>query len=186
MAFNLDSIKRGLKLGGARPNLFEVSFTTPVGVAGTNLNTVNLLVQAASIPSSDLGVIGVPYFGRILKLAGDRTFAPWSVTIMNDEDFKIRDGLEKWSEAINGLQSNLRTEAMGAHNYKGTDAIVKQFGKTGKVIRTYKFHGIFPSSIGSIGLNWADNDSIETFQVEFQYDHWSVVGGIGSENNIVS
>lgn len=170
MAFNINEIRSQLTYGGARQNLFQVSFTN----LGNNVafNKIPFLVQASSIPSADVGTIAIPYFGRQIKLAGDRSFAPWAVTVMNDEDFLIRNALEEWSNKINGLETNLRRLA----NYK-SEAEVIQYGKDGTVLRKYVFHGIFPSSVSAIGLNWADNDSIETFDVEFQYDWWTVDGG---------
>lgn len=170
MAFSINEIRSQLAGGGARPNLFRVQIDTKDAAANIK---VPFMVQAAALPASNLGTIQVPYFGRQLKLAGDRTFDPWTVTVINDEDFKIRNALETWSNQINRLQGNVRNLA----NYK-SDAQVTQFGKDGKILREYTFSGLFPIVVSNIDLNWGDIDTYETFQVEFQYDYWTVTGGV--------
>jgi len=176
MAFNVNEIRTQLTLGGARGSLFQVTFSNPANsVADIK---VPFMVRAAQIPESTLGTIEVPYFGRKVRLAGDRTFGDWSVTIINDEDFLIRNAMEEWSNRINSLQGNLRSFGAAAPLLYKSTAEVTQFSKTGVPIRSYKFNGIYPSSVSSIDLNWADTDSIEEFQVTFQYDWWEVSGGI--------
>lgn len=169
MAFNINDIKSQLTFGGARANLFQVRIDTKN--SGAN-QIVPFMVQSAQIPSSNLGTIRVPYFGRILKLAGDRTFDPWSVSIINDEDFKIRDAMESWSNSINRYQLNVRQ----LREYK-SDATVIQYGKDGSVLREYKFVGIYPATISQIELSWGDVDTYQSFQVQFEYDFWEVTGG---------
>jgi hypothetical protein len=176
MAFNVNEIRSQLTLGGARGSLFQVTFSNPAnGVADIK---VPFMVRAAQIPSSDLGTIEVPYFGRKVKLAGDRTFSDWTVTVINDEDFLIRNAMEEWSSKINSNQTNLRGFGSAAPLLYKSTAEVTQFSKTGVPIRTYKFNGIFPTSVAAIDLNWGDTDSIEEFQITFQYDWWEVSGGI--------
>lgn len=170
MSFNVQDIKSQLVGGGARPNQFMVRLTNP-GNNSADLKSP-FMMQSASLPSSNLGTIQVPYFGRFIKLAGDRTFDPWTVSVINDEDFLIKNALEEWSNRINKFQENKRELV----DYKA-DAEVVQFAKTGEEIRTYKFIGLFPSVVGSIELSWDQTDTIETFQVEFQYDYWVVSGG---------
>lgn len=170
MSFNVNEIRSRLQYGGARPNLFEVTITNPADNSADNITP--FLVTATSLPASTVSTIPIPYFGRLIKLAGDRTFAPWTVEVMNDEDFKIRNAMEDWSGRINKLQNNVRTLS----NYK-SQARVKQFSKDKKVIREYEFHGIFPAVISEIGLNWAPTDSIETFRVQFEYDYFTISGG---------
>lgn len=176
MAFNVNEIRSQLTLGGARGSLFQVTFTNPANsVADIK---VPFMVRSAQLPASDLGVIEVPYFGRKIKLAGDRTFGDWTVTVINDEDFLIRNAMEEWSNRINSLQTNLRSFGSASPLLYKSTAEVTQFSKTGVPIRTYKFNGIFPSSVSSIDLNWSDTDSIEEFQLTFQYDWWEVSGGV--------
>ena len=136
------------------------------------------MVQAAQIPEATLGQATVNYFGRQVKLAGNRTFPDWTVTIMNDEDFLVRDGMERWSNAINGLESNLRSAALATTAQYKTNATVTQFGKQGNPIRTYNFVGIFPITVGSITLDWGTNDAVETFDVTFAYDYWQAGEGV--------
>jgi hypothetical protein len=180
MAFNINDIKSQLALGGARPTLFQVTITNPVNnVADLK---VPFLVRATTLPASDLGTIQVPYFGRKYKIAGDRTFAPWQVTVMNDEDFSIRHAMEEWNYSINTYESNINVVGGGAPGtgaplfYKSV-AEVKQYSKTGQIIRVYRFNGIYPETISTIDLDWNTNDTIEEFQVTFQYDSFEVVGG---------
>ena len=176
MAFNVNEIRSQLTLGGARASLFQVTFTNPANsVADIK---VPFLVRSSQIPESSLGVIEVPYFGRKVKLAGDRTFGDWSVTVINDEDFLIRNAMEEWSNKINSLQTNLRSFGSAAPLLYKSTAEVTQFSKTGVPIRSYKFNGIFPTTVAAIDLNWGDTDTIEEFQVTFQYDWWEVSGGV--------
>lgn len=170
MAFNINEMRSQLVYGGARQNLFQVRINNPAN-ASADLKTP-FMVQAAQIPESQLGVIPVFYFGRQMKLAGDRTFGDWTVTIINDEDFLIRNAMEEWSNRINRLERNVREIG----RYK-SNATVIQYGKDGSPIREYKFDGIFPSVISPIELDWANTDQIESFQVTFTYDYWTVSGG---------
>ena len=170
MAFNINEMRSQLVYGGARQNLFQVRINNPANASG-DLKTP-FMVQAAQIPESQLGVIPVFYFGRQMKLAGDRTFGDWTVTIINDEDFLIRNAMEEWSNRINRLERNVREIG----RYK-SNATVIQYAKDGSPIREYKFDGIFPSVISPIELDWANTDQIESFQVTFTYDYWTVSGG---------
>jgi hypothetical protein len=151
MAFNINDIKAQLSKGGARQSLFQVNINNPVS-NDANAKTP-FMVQASQIPASTLGTIQIPYFGRILKLAGDRTYDPWTVTVINDEDFIIRSAMEEWASQINGLATNVRTRS----NYK-TNAQVLQYVKDGSVIRQYTFHGIYPAEVSPIELDWGSFD----------------------------
>ncbi len=172
MAFNINEMRSQLVLGGARQNLFQVRINNPANTTG-DLKTP-FMVQAAQIPESQLGVIPVFYFGRQMKLAGDRTFGDWTVTVINDEDFLIRNAMEEWSNRINRLSRNVRDISERAYK---ANATVIQYGKDGSRIREYRFNGIFPSVISPIELDWATTDQIESFQVTFSYDYWTVSGG---------
>jgi hypothetical protein len=178
MAFNINEMRSQLTFDGARQNLFQVQINNPANSSGDA--KTRFMCQAAQMPGSDLGVIPVFYFGRQMKLAGDRTFAEWTVTIINDEDFLIRNAMEEWSNQINRLQRNVREIA----RYKSV-AQVTQFSKDGSKLRTYEFNGIFPSNISPIEMDWSTTDQIELFQVTFQYDYWtvgdSVTGDAGGE-----
>lgn len=176
MAFNVNELRSQLTFGGARNSLFQVTLTNPSNTAGDL--KVPFLVKAAQIPAATLGVIEVPYFGRKIRYAGDRTFADWTVTVINDEDFLIRNAMENWSNQINSLQGNLRTFGSDSPSLYKATAEVTQFARTGVPLRTYKFNGIFPSEVSNIDVNWETTDSIEEFTVTFQYDWWEVSGGI--------
>lgn len=186
MPFNINEMKDNLRFGGARPNLFEVSiqFPTVFGITSKNSEDVKFKVQAAQIPPATLGIIQVPYFGRFLKLAGDRTYPGWQVNVINDEDFGIRNSMELWSNAINELAGNKRKKEVDRNSYK-TSATVTQYGKSGDRIRQYEFVGIFPAQVGDIALDWSNVDQIELFPVLFEYDYWKVVS-VGAASSGVS
>jgi len=175
MAFNVNDFAGALKGGGARSSLFQVQITNPInGVADSQ---VSFMVKAAQIPASTLGTVEVPYFGRQIKLAGNRTYAEWAPTIINDEDFAIRNAMEQWSHSINSAQGNLNTAGGTAPSLYKANAQVTQFGKDGAILRVYNFVGLYPSEVGAIDLAW-DNEGIQEYGVTFQYDYWEVSGGI--------
>ena len=164
-----------MKGGGARASLFQVQITNPInGVADAQ---VPFMVKAAQIPASTLGVVEVPYFGRTIKVAGNRTYAEWAPTIINDEDFAIRNSMEQWSNAINSAQGNLNTAGGSAPSLYKSNAQVTQFGKDGSILRVYNFVGIYPTEVAAIDLAW-DSEAIQEFGVTFQYDYWEVSGGV--------
>jgi len=175
MAFNVNEIKAQLEFGGARPSLFQVQIINPADGAADIKSP--FMIKASTMPESSLGFIEVPYFGRKVRVAGDRVFAPWNVTIMNDEDFLVRNSMEAWHSSINALQRNIRDTGTSAPSAYKSDALVTQFSKTGEIIRQYKFVGVFPTTIAPIPLSWEATDTIEEFDVEFQYDYWEVSGG---------
>jgi len=186
MAHTLTDFKRALSGGGARPNLFEVTLQTlPSGIsfgsAGNN-DRFSMLCKAAALPASNIAPIDVPFRGRIFKVAGDRTFDTWTVTVINDEDFTIRNAMELWMAKIGQYSDG--SGATNPTDYMAT-AIVKQLGrkssKTGfgnaegqglKPIAQYKFYDIFPTNISQIDLSYDTSDTIEEFTVEFQVQYW--------------
>jgi len=175
MAFNINLFAGALKLGGARTSLFQVNITNPANGAADI--QVPFLARAAQIPAATIAPLDVPYFGRQLRLAGNRTFADWTATIINDEDMQIRNAMEEWSNTINGFQTNLRK--FGASSpalYKST-AQVTQFSKTGVPVRVYNMVGIFPTEISAIEMDWG-TDAVSEFTCTFTYDYWEVSGGI--------
>lgn len=176
MAFNINEMRSQLTFGGARASQFQVQIQNPVNGAA-DLKTP-FMVQAAQIPESTLGTIEIPYFGRKIKVAGDRTFAEWTVTVMNDEDFLVRNAMEQWMNAINSHQENLRDFGSASPLQYKSQAQVTQFSKTGVPLRVYNFNGLYPSNIGNIQLDWNTTDAIEIFDVTFQYDWWNVSGGV--------
>jgi len=173
--FNINDIKSQLTYGGARQTLFSVAINNKVDRKANE--KMQFMVRASSIPESRLGNIAVPYFGRKINLAGDRVFPEWSVTVINDEDFLIRDAMETWSSTINSLEGNLRQTRTSSPNEYKSNATVTQYGKTGDVIREYFFDGIYPADISPIDLDWEATDRIEEFRVTFMYDSWVVLDG---------
>ena len=184
---NITEFRSRLTGGGARANLFEIEIAFPDDL-GIDFNLVTdkvpFLVKAAEIPASNLGNIPVPYRGRVLPVAGDRTFDPWTVTIINDTDFIIRDAMEKWSNSINDLQTAQGTISPEVYQ---RNALVTQLSREGanpsdpeKVLRTYKFEGIYPNTVSSIPLDFGATDQIEEFQVTFNYLFYEVAGPTGS------
>lgn len=170
MAFNINEVQANFRFEGARPTLFTVDIFNPVN--GSADNSIRFLASSTTIPESDLGNIQVPYFGRVINFAGDRTYPAWTVTVMNDENFAVRNAMEQWSDSINKRVQNIRTET----NYKST-ARVTQLSKTGEVLRVYRFNGIYPSNISDIQLNWADTNTFERFSIQFTYDYWDIEAG---------
>jgi hypothetical protein len=173
MSFNINQFKSELTGGGARPTLFQVQITNPVAPQADF--KVPFMCRAAGIPASNVGSYTVPYFGRNVKYAGDRTFEDWTVTIINDEDFLVRNAMEAWTNAINSHDSNTRALPQ---DYK-SNALITQFSKDGSALRTYVFEGLFPIAVEGIAMDWSAVDSIEEFTVTFQYDLWRVEGATG-------
>ena len=173
--------------GGARPNMFEVNITLPEQIApnGDISQDMRFLVKGAEIPAAVIGNIPVPFRGRVLPVAGDRTFNPWTVTVINDAQFNIRDAMEQWSNLINDLQFDVGD--INPADYQ-TKAEVFQLsrqsqgsggqtaGKGGEIIqtlRTYNFEGIYPTEVSSIALDYGATDQVEEFQVTFNYLFWT-------------
>jgi hypothetical protein len=175
MGFNIEEIRSNLTFGGARQAFFNVMIFNNLSPA-MNIKT-QFLVRASEIPQSTIGTISVPYFGRIVKYAGDRTFQPWQVTVINDEDFLIRNGLEEWSNRISGLQSNVRTAGPIPSTYK-SQAVITQYGKSQNPLRQYTFNGLWPSEISTMTVDWNVTDQIQEFNCVFNYDYWTVSGGV--------
>lgn len=174
MPFNISTFKsRGLVYGGARPSLFSVTLSVPAGIGIDNVSVdkFRFLCKTAELPASTISSVAVPYFGRTIKVGGDRDFGDWGVNIMNDEDFSVRSLFETWSNAINRLVSNVRDQAVSTENYKA-DLQCTQYSKDGEIIREYTIVGAFPTAVGGIALDWESTNQIETFAVNFAYDYW--------------
>jgi|TARA_A100000172_G_scaffold35334_1_gene21451 hypothetical protein len=181
----ISDFKSRLSGGGARPNLFEVELAFPDAVAINNdvLQKARFLVKAAALPASTIAPIDVPFRGRILKIAGDRTFETWTITVINDTDFSIRSAFEKWMNTINKMSD--ATGVVDPEAYQ-KDATVKQLDRDGSVLRSYKFWDIFPTNISTIDLSYETTDTLEEFTVELQVQWWEAYRGTspaaGGEN----
>ena len=184
MAFTIDKFRTtALSAGGARANLFDV---TIAGVAATThlaggVAEFKFACKAAAIPAMAVGVVEVPYFGRVVKVPGNKTFDNWSVTIINDEGFAIRSGFEKWVSSMGTHIGNVQSSASSAlESGLYGNAEVVHYGKigAGKILATYNFVNIFPVSVSEIALGWDANDAIEEYTVEFAYDYWTHTGQV--------
>jgi len=200
----LTQFKSALSGGGARPNLFEVTITKwPAGDSGSGFGTwdtadegreFQFMCKAAALPASTLGVVEVPFRGRVFKVAGDKVFDTWTITVINDEDFLLRSRFEQWVNGMNKLSDG--SGATNPDSYMG-DAYVKQLGRgysrgaeskrntidqnnsgpadnTAKPLRTYFLHDIWPSNVTAIDLSYDTTDTVEEFQVEFQVQYMSI------------
>lgn len=203
----ITGFKERLAGGGARPNLFEVSipaFPTNLGITWgqEEQRTLNFLCKAAAIPGSTINPIDVAFRGRSMKIGGDRTFAPWSITIINDEDFKLHNAFMQWMNGINKLENATGATSPSAYM---KDAYVYQLGRgadagrfsnrnsaTGGAVgnvgiqplRTFKFYDIWPSEVGEIALSYEQDNAIEEYTVEFQVQ-WITAGEGGDQTGSV-
>jgi hypothetical protein len=176
MAFSVNEFRAQMQGDGARPNLFEVSMPFPAFSSPANAQAkMTFMCKTAQLPGATLGVVPVQYFGRELKFAGNRTFADWTVTIINDEDFIVRNAFERWMNGINSHRGNVRSPLATTPGSYTVDADISQFGKAGGVIKKYKFIGVFPSDISTIDVDWGSNDTIEEFTVNLTYQWWEAV-----------
>ena len=165
--------------GGARPNLFEVElvFPDPIAIENDVKEKSRFLVKAALLPASNITPIEVNFRGRILKIAGDRTFDTWTVTVINDVDFSIRSAMEKWMNFINKMEDATGAQDPAAYQ---PDAYVHQLDRDGSTLRSYKFHDVFPTNISAVDLSYETVDSVEEFTTEFQVQWWEAIKGTGS------
>ena len=206
---SLSQFKSQLIGGGARPNLFEVSVEFPAAVnqfiqqdggTGFDANNFNFMCKAAQLPASTITPIEVPFRGRTLKVAGDRTFDTWTVTIINDENFQLRTAFELWMNAMSKLENN--TGATNPTSYMA-NAFVHQLGRGASQgrestqnsdtaggsgitpLRSYKFNDIFPTNVAQIDVSYDSTDTIEEYTVEFQVQYWEALGSDQTATAIV-
>ena len=184
----LEDFKSRLRGGGARPNLFEVEmdfpdFAIPAGESVASVNEITrFMCEAAQLPASNVAEIPVPFRGRVLKVAGDRTFDPWTITVVNDTDFRIRTAFEKWMNGINKHDDN--TGRTNPVDYQ-KQAFVKQFGRshtsqTIPVLKEYEFYGVFPTNVSEIEVSYDSTDIIEEFTVTLQVQWWDAKNSTGT------
>ena len=183
----IDDFKANVAADFARPNLFQVDLNFPQGIIN-NASLIELgkfTVRAANLPASNIGVIEVPFRGRVLKIAGDRTFEPWTITIQNDSNFVLRNAFELWASSIQAYNENFTSAAGLGDSDDATgyfaDMTVHQLardvknGESPKILKSYKFYNVFPSAIAAIDLDFGSNDAIEEFTVELQTQYWTPV-----------
>ncbi len=174
----ISNFKSKLTGGGARANLFEVVLTFPDTSKPDSdvLDKARFMVKGANMPASNVAQIEVPFRGRVLKIAGDRTFDSWTVTVINDTDFAIRSAFEKWMNTINRLSDN--TGLTNPADYQA-DAYVYQLDRDGSTLRSYRFFDTFPTQVGPIELSY-DAQGIQEFTVELQVQYWEAIKGSGA------
>ena len=192
MPFNVQAFRASMVTDGARSSLFDVQMTFPLAVGtggtapgsfGSAQQQVTFRARGTSLPGDSISSIGVNYFGREIKLAGNRSFTDWSITVIQDEDFNLRNAFERWMSGINSHVANLRLPAMlpGDGGYQ-QDAYVTQYSKTGDIIKVYKLVGCFPTDVSAIDVDWS-NDGIEEFTVAFAYQWWESLPSTDSSSS---
>lgn len=171
-ALTISEFKAQLQGGGARPNQFEVELTFPPFVALGSLagQKAQFFIMAAELPASRLDIAPAPFRGRFVPMAGERTFDPWSVTILNDTDFLIRNAMEQWQQAINNNNTNVGLTNPSEYMSR---ALVHQLSRSGDRIKSYTFEGLWPSEVGAIPLAMDANNVIEQFPCTFTYLYWT-------------
>ena len=189
----IDKFKSRLTGGIARPNLFEVVLAFPDGTVDASVSDIDpktrFLVKAAALPASNIAPISVPFRGRQLKIAGDRTFDEWTITVINDTDFAIRGSFERWMNSMSKVSDNAGN--INPEDYT-KDAYVYQLGRAGvdagsqssqanmPILRTYKFYSVFPTNVSQIDLSYDSSDAVEEFTVTLQVQWWEADGQGGA------
>ena len=189
----IDKFQSRLTGGIARPNLFEVVLAFPDGTVDESVSDIDpktsFLVKAAALPASNIAPISVPFRGRQLKIAGDRTFDEWTITVINDTDFAIRGSFERWMNSMSKVSDNAGN--INPEDYT-KDAYVYQLGRAGvdagsqssqanmPILRTYKFYSVFPTNVSQIDLSYDSSDAVEEFTVTLQVQWWEADGQGGA------
>ena len=167
---NINDFKAKLAGGGARANQFKVTMPFPgYAQVGGEIEDLAFLCTTAQIPAMNVGLVNVPFRGRQIKIAGDRTFADWSITVLNDTNFKLRNAFERWQNGINNMTDN---EGLSNPVDYQVDAFVDQLDRNGITLKSYTLRGAFPVEVAAIDLNFATVDEVETFGVTFQYQYF--------------
>jgi len=171
----IDDFKANLLGGGARANQFRVTITPPAGIAiGLDVRRASFLVRASNLPAQTLGEIVVPFRGRQIYIAGDRTFDDtWSTTFLNDTDFMIRNAMELWMNGINDLADGTGTSTLADYQ---TDLQVEQLDRDDTILKTYIFRSAWPTTVAQIDLTSDQADAIEEFEVTWRYQHFEASG----------
>ena|SRR5210317_192592 len=168
---NIDEFKAFLDGGGARANQFRVTLTTPTGIAtGLPTTKASFLIKTASLPGQTITDIPVNYRGRILYLAGDRTFEPWTTTVLNDAEFDLRNGIERWMSGINDLETSIGQTDVSRYT---ADLLVEQLDREENTLKSYTLRGCWPTAINAIELNMDTVSDIETFDITWRYTYFS-------------
>ena len=167
---NINDFKARLKGGGARANQFKVTLPFPgYAAVGGETSDLAFLCKATGIPGQTVGKVGIPFRGRLLNIAGDRTFEDWSITVLNDTDFKLYRAFERWMNGINNMTDN---EGIANPADYQVDGFVDQLDRNGTTLKSYTYRGLYPEALANIPLSYGTNDAIETFDVTFRYQYF--------------
>ena len=167
---NINEFKSRLRGGGARANQFKVTLPFP-GYASVGGETSDLafLCSATALPGQTVGQVAIPFRGRVLNIDGDRTFEPWTITVLNDTDFKLYRAFERWMNGINNMTDN---EGIANPADYQVDGFVDQLDRNGTTLKSYTYRGLYPEVLANIPLSYGTNDQIETFDVTFRYQYF--------------
>tara|TARA_Y100000034_G_scaffold125941_1_gene176435 strand:- start:218 stop:775 length:558 start_codon:yes stop_codon:yes gene_type:complete len=173
---NIDNFTSQLTGGGVRPHLFEVDGS----IGGVSPEGTKFLIKAAQLPASTVGVIEVPYKGRKIKIPGDRTFAEWTITVISDGKFELRNAFEKWMSKINSHEGNISNPNDHSPGRAGglyQDWTIRQFDRKGETIHAYKMVNCFPTEVSAMEVSYETTDTIHEFTVSLQYTYWTATDG---------
>jgi hypothetical protein len=182
-SFNIEQFKSALTNGGARPNQFLVFLSFPewVNIAPTAVAKAPFLVSVSELPGSVVPPATVLYRGRAVNFAGDRTFAPWTITVLNDSDFSIRTGLEQWMNGMDNLSE--KYGYLRPSSYQ-KDASISQLDRNGSILKTYELKNIMPVDVSPVGMDFGANDVISTFTATFVYQYYLTNGVSAGPTNV--
>ena len=167
---NINDFKSRLKGGGARANQFKVTLPFPgFASVGGETSDMAFLCTATNTPASTVSDVAVPFRGRSLYVAGDRTFDTWATTVLNDTDFKIYRAVERWLNGINNMTDN---EGLTNPSDYQVDAFVDHLDRNGATLKSWTFRGLFPTALPGIALNYGTNNDVETFDVTWRYQYF--------------
>jgi hypothetical protein len=167
---NINEFKSRLRGGGARANQFKVTLPFPgYAAVGGETSDLAFLCSATALPGQTVGQVAIPFRGRILNIAGDRTFEPWTITVLNDTDFKLYRAFERWMNGINNMTDN---EGIANPADYQVDGFVDQLDRNGNTLKSYTYRGLYPEALANIPLSYGTNDAIETFDVTFRYQYF--------------
>jgi hypothetical protein len=164
----VDDFKSKLIGGGARPNLFKATVTYP-GYAQGDVELTSFMCKGAQLPGSTIAQLDVPFRGRQLKIAGDRTFENWTITVLNDTGMEVRNAMERW---MNGINEHVNNTGLSNPTDYQADMTIEQLDKAGNSTKSYTVRGAYPVNVAAIDLSYDSNDAIEEFSVEFAFQYW--------------
>ena len=167
---NINEFKSRLRGGGARSNQFKVTLPFPgYAAVGGETSDLAFLCKASALPGQSIPSIAIPFRGRQLKIAGDRTFDDWTITVINDTDFKLYRAFERWMNGINNMTDN---EGIANPADYQVDGFIDQLDRNGSTLKSYTYRGLFPTSLASIPLDYSTNSTIEDFSVTFAIQYF--------------